>query len=68
MRADRISLTRAASELFDRNTPYDEVRAESILDDLWDEGIVICLGEFFLYDYNLTVKGHEYLKEFLGIN
>lgn len=53
-------------ELYGRSLPYDEVRAEALLDELWDEGIVICLGEFFCYDYNLTTKGHDHLKELLG--
>lgn len=33
--------------------------AEKILDELWDMGAVICLGEFQGYKYGLTNKSQE---------
>jgi len=65
MTAGPLSLTRITSELYGDVNPYNEARSEGIMDDLWDEGVVICRGDFFGYDYQLTKGGHEYIQNLL---
>lgn len=65
----RLSLTRAKEIYPGREEPLKSIKVEDELDDLWDAGIVICLGDFHLdenglYQYTLTAKGNKYAQRF----
>jgi hypothetical protein len=61
MHRQALSVSLAADLLFGDHNPLDQVRAEAMLDHLWDKGICICLGEYYEYKYILTEKGKRLL-------
>lgn len=66
----KLSLTRevAADRLFDSVSPYHILMAETLLDQLWEEGVVINMGEHQNYRYKITEKGEHYLQKLLVYN
>lgn len=62
MSFEALSLTRGADIVFNSATPYDEIRVESMLDHMWDEGLCINKGKFCQYVYSITDKGLKYVK------
>lgn len=63
-----LSLTRAKMMVSGQDDPIKGIRLEYDLDDLWDAGYCICLGDLNLddegqYQYRLTEKGLEYAQQ-----
>lgn len=57
-----LSIADAAAILFPKETPgYAAARAETILDELWEQGYCYCGGKFLNFDYYITYQGKEFV-------
>lgn len=61
-----LSLTRAAEIIYGYRSDFHAIRAEREMDELWDRGLCINLGEVKDYQYRITKKGHDHLQKLLA--
>lgn len=65
----QVSLTKVSLALFGDTNPFNVVRTEYLLDELWEYGFVINMGSFCNYDWAITEKGiqlSDYIIVLLG--
>lgn len=61
-----LSLTRVTELAYGKASTYNELRAETEMDELWDKHLVVNLGHYQNYRWRITKQGNDYLQQLLG--
>lgn len=61
-----VSLTKVCRKIFGDTNPFNVVRTEYLLDEMWELGFVVNLGEFQKYRWIRNEKGTK-LRDYLII-